>query len=46
MKEIILLNFGNFSNYISTHFWNLNVITILYLLLIKLYSIINNKNKG
>ena len=28
MKEIILLNFGNFSNYVSTHFWNLNVYII------------------
>lgn len=24
MKEILLLNFGNISNYTSTHFWNLN----------------------
>jgi hypothetical protein len=24
MREIILLNFGNSSNYLSTHFWNLN----------------------
>lgn len=24
MKELIFLNFGNTSNYVSTHFWNLN----------------------
>jgi hypothetical protein len=24
MKEIIFLNFGNTSNFVSTHFWNLN----------------------
>jgi len=41
MKEIILLNFGNYSNYVSTHFWNLNVKLIM---INKLFSIFYQNN--
>ena len=30
MKEIIFLSFGNKSNYILSHFWNLNVTLTIY----------------